>query len=529
MFCLIGITAFIPAIVGYSFSFYGAVPDFRCRLPELANDTYEIQGDWHQALVNKYVPLDKLDAFKSKYDKCNLYAYSDTGNVTKQKCDAYVYSKQYFESTLITDWNLVCDKTSRKSLFSTLYFIGTYGVLLNGFLSDKFGRKTSAYMFVISTALLNIILSLLMYTKPFDENTQQILFAALRLLTGIASNVYSVCVVLAIEICGPTKRVMAANFVYYAYIFGEFFVVLFAYFVKDYRMLYAVYTALMCSIVSYFWMVPESPRWLITKNRINRAYTILKRIAHSNKKPIESLTELESLNMNKYEVNELEAEKLTSNASSIENVKQSTFSIMETVKIFFKSRKLIIRTTVTLLNWLTNTLVYYGISFNTSDLAGDPFLNFTLSVVVEFIAILTCQLTLERFGRKMPYSINMALTGVSLMLIQFIPSDMSYMVTVLALIGKFAISFTYNGVYIITSEIHPTVIRNSAVSICQTFARMGAVIAPNIQLLGQLYWYPIPFVVFGTFSIVSAITFVLFMPETKDRKLPDTIEEFMKS
>jgi len=233
--------------------------------------------------------------------------------------------------------------------------------------------------------------------------------------------------------------------------------------------------------------------------------------------------------MNKYEVNELEAEKLTSNASSIENVKQSTFSIMETVKIFFKSRKLIIRTTVTLLNWLTNTLVYYGISFNTSDLAGDPFLNFTLSVVVEFIAILTCQLTLERFGRKMPYSINMALTGVSLMLIQFIPSDMSYMVTVLALIGKFAISFTYNGVYIITSEIHPTVIRNSAVSICQTFARMGAVIAPNIQLLGQLYWYPIPFVVFGTFSIVSAITFVLFMPETKDRKLPDTIEEFMKS
>lgn len=106
MFCLIGITAFIPAIVGYSFSFYGAVPDFRCRLPELANDTYEIQGDWHQALVNKYVPLDKLDAFKSKYDKCNLYAYSDTGNVTKQKCDAYVYSKQYFESTLITDVNI---------------------------------------------------------------------------------------------------------------------------------------------------------------------------------------------------------------------------------------------------------------------------------------------------------------------------------------------------------------------------------------------------------------------------------------
>ena len=118
-----------------------------------------------------------------------------------------------------------------------------------------------------------------------------------------------------------------------------------------------------------------------------------------------------------------------------------------------------IRTTVTLLNWLTNTLVYYGISFNTSELAGDPYLNFALSVFVELIAILMCQLTLERFGRKKPYAINMAITGIALMLIQFIPRDMSYMVTILALVGKFSISFCYNSVYIITAEIHPTVIR----------------------------------------------------------------------
>jgi OCT family organic cation transporter-like MFS transporter 4/5 len=132
---------------------------------------------------------------------------------------------------------------------------------------------------------------------------------------------------------------------------------------------------------------------------------------------------------------------------------------METIKIFFKSKNLMIRTTVTLLNWLTNTLVYYGISFNTSELAGDPFLNFSLSVFVELIAIVTCQFTLERFGRKKPYAINMAVTGVALMFIQFVPKEMPYLITILALTGKFAISFTYNGIYIITAEIHPTVIR----------------------------------------------------------------------
>lgn len=103
LFCLIGVTAFIPALVGYSFSFYAAIPDFRCRLPDLYNDTYAIQNEQHQLLVNKYIPQDKSDGFKSKYDKCNLYNYSDTGNATKSKCNKWVYSKQYFEDTLISD------------------------------------------------------------------------------------------------------------------------------------------------------------------------------------------------------------------------------------------------------------------------------------------------------------------------------------------------------------------------------------------------------------------------------------------
>jgi hypothetical protein len=54
---------------------------------------------------------------------------------------------------------------------------------------------------------------------------------------------------------------------------------------------------------------------------------------------------------------------------------------------------------------------------------------------------------------------------------------------VLALVAKFAISFTYNGIYIITAEMYPTVVRNSAVSICQSFGRLGSVLSPNFQLL----------------------------------------------
>lgn len=74
-----------------------------------------------------------------------------------------------------------------------------------------------------------------------------------------------------------------------------------------------------------------------------------------------------------------------------------------------------------MLNWLTNTLVYYGISFNTTDLAGDPYLNFFLSIIVELIAIIASHITLERYGRKIPYSVNMGLTGIALLFILFVP------------------------------------------------------------------------------------------------------------
>jgi OCT family organic cation transporter-like MFS transporter 4/5 len=83
--------------------------------------------------------------------------------------------------------------------------------------------------------------------------------------------------------------------------------------------------------------------------------------------------------------------------------------MLDTLKLFFMSKKIFLLTLVNLINWFTNVCVYYGISFNTSDLAGDPYLNFTLSAIVELLAVLMCEVTLDRFGRKIPYVINMLL------------------------------------------------------------------------------------------------------------------------
>ena len=80
----------------------------RCKIPSLENDTYEIMGEWHRELVDKYVPKASGKSFKGPYDTCNLKVYfndTDTNNeysmnFTANKCDKWVYSKKYYESTL---------------------------------------------------------------------------------------------------------------------------------------------------------------------------------------------------------------------------------------------------------------------------------------------------------------------------------------------------------------------------------------------------------------------------------------------
>ena len=140
-------------------------------------------------------------------------------------------------------------------------------------------------------------------------------------------------------------------------------------------------------------------------------------------------------------------------------------------------------TLILLINWITNTLVYYGISFNTSRLAGDPYLNFFLSIIAELVADLACQFTLDRFGRKWTYSFHMALGGVCLLCVACVPAKLAWIITMLALIAKYGISFTFNTIYIVTAEMYPTNIRNSAVSICVAFSRFGGLISPQVEKL----------------------------------------------
>ena len=68
----------------------------------LENDTYEIQNDYQQSLVDKYIPLK---SGSEDYDTCSIRTFgnsSDGNSSTTGACRDYVYSKQYYTNTLVT-------------------------------------------------------------------------------------------------------------------------------------------------------------------------------------------------------------------------------------------------------------------------------------------------------------------------------------------------------------------------------------------------------------------------------------------
>ncbi len=84
------------------FIFLNLVQTSRCAIPGLANDTYEIANEQHSDLVKKYIPL-ATSSIKEDYDNCHLKLMNSTSSFNLTKCSKWVYSKKYFEKTIITE------------------------------------------------------------------------------------------------------------------------------------------------------------------------------------------------------------------------------------------------------------------------------------------------------------------------------------------------------------------------------------------------------------------------------------------
>lgn len=128
---------------------------------------------------------------------------------------------------------------------------------------------------------------------------------------------------------------------------------------------------------------------------------------------------------------------------------------------------------------------------------------------------------MERLGRKRTLFFGLIGAGIFCILAEFVPGVSSK--TICYVIGKLLITIAFTCLYIYTVEVFPTTLRHRFFSICSVVGRIGSIIAPLTPLLIQ-FSPSLPLIIFAMFSFSSSLL-LCQLPETKNRKLPENVEE----
>jgi len=487
--------------------FYAANIDYSCNVPPLDNKTlYPSLTD--QDVLNYTTPKNNDD----KYDGCKRYGYDLNTCVPPEltcvdktaptiNCDkGYHFYYDEFDSTTLTEWDLVCDKSILSTMATSFFFAGMwFGAILFGYLSDRYGRKPILLVTTIGSIICGVGVGL----TPWFE-----LFVVLRFLSAAFTHGgYLIMFVYVVEITGPKRNVTGIHS-HSAFAMGYSLNSLFAYFLRDWR---AFYIAISLTPIPYFLMhpfVPESPRWYFSKGRDEEGKKLSQHFAKRNGK---LLTEQDWQDAT---IDEKTAAGLNQKYSFVD-----LFNNKLMRPVIFKM----------MFCWFATALVYYGLSLNAGSLSGNIFVNNALNGCIELIAYFFVQFTIDILGRRVLLCSMFTLQGVSCILSTVLTEladgneAMDTAATVLAFVGKCGVSACFAIVYNYCAELFPTVVRANALGVSSMASRWGSISSPYLIFL-QDYVSWLPFTIFGAVALLAAFL-TLFLPETKGVEMMQTMEE----
>ncbi|XP_032876319.1 solute carrier family 22 member 13-like [Amblyraja radiata] len=468
--------------------FTGAGVPHHCRADWISNVTAGLPAEEQLFLT---IPRER----DGSYQSCKMYTPHPAedldwillhGNQSTTACEeGWVYDQSQYGSTIVTEFNLVCDQRWLIQLSQTSSMVGLFvGAMLFGHLADRIGRQR--------TILVSLLFQLLSgMGAAFAPNIA--LFIALQFVLGTAiSGTMMNTIVLGTEWTGPAQRSFASVLTQCTFSAGQMLLAGLAYAIRDWRVLHLTTACPMLLFLSYIWLLPESARWLIMKGQKEEAKRYLRRAALLNKRVFnESLTD------------KVFIEKKT-----------QQIAVWDLFRISSLRRVTLLLTFI----WFVNCFVYYGLSFSVGSFGKNIYLTHFIFGLVETLRG-SCIWLLAKFGRRKCQGCFLWLGGVSCLLVLAVPQGMAAGVTALAVLAKLSISCSFTVTYVYSTELLPTVLRQTGIGLVSMFARLGGIIVPLIMILDQDH-PGISLILFGISSLVAG-SLSLLLPETTNKEMPD--------
>ncbi|XP_013173246.1 PREDICTED: organic cation transporter protein-like [Papilio xuthus] len=422
----------------------------------------------------------------------------ETSNATNYcPCDNPEYDTSVIINSVTSTWDLICGRTQLASLAQSMLQVGILaGSLLYGYSSDRYGRKIATCLAFTTTVIFVIISAVV---------PEIWMFLVCRFLIGTGVGGTMLCsYILVIELSGKSFRAYLTGLFEISYLTGYLVHPIIAYYVREWRYLQLVTSVPWVFVLLNFWLLPESPRWLITMGKKEEAIRILTTIAKRNNRPTDDIKSI---------VDKIEQE-------TQQERKQEYGSYID----LFKTPKIRIYSIIIAFVWFCCAHTFFGINQYIGRLQGNLYLNVILSAASLIPGIFLVILASLYLRRKLAVITSFSTAAISLLVFIFIPEDSNAVSLTFAIIGQLGAYTSFVQIYLYSSEIFPTIIRNSAMGFASMFARFGSFIAPFVVNIG-IEWVSIT--IFSVLAFCAGFL-CLLLPETKNIALLNTIQETEK-
>ncbi|KAK4883230.1 hypothetical protein RN001_006549 [Aquatica leii] len=433
------------------------------------------------------------------YNKNNLNDVCKLRNGSKTPCPfGFQYDTSLVGTTIISDWNLVCDKQYLINIIQIVIMFGALlGAIVFGIAADKYGRRIT----LLISCILRFFCGIL---SAFATNVFN--FTVLRcILAFVDGGIPAISLMMCVEILGGKWRILLSILLQVGFNIGFPLMAVVTYVFKNWRYAQIVLSLISFSSILCSWIMPESPRWLLAIGETQQAVNILEKAAKENKRNPTVVKKI---------VLEFEDK-------SQENNPQCSWWFL------FKTPQLRRRTFLACINGTVIFIIINGFCQYFGEFSNNPFFDLTLQGLSGIVGAIIAAGIVMQYNQKHTIAFMSFLVAICSCLILWfseivhIRSILS--TVVLCALGVCNVYVTVAVIEPLIGELFPTILRNSGYGVFSVFSSVGTIVAPIIILLGDFYWY-LPLTTFFILALLE-IVFILILPENRNQKLAETVDD----